>query len=68
MRTSEDQQNLQSKQRLRMEINSQIETYLHNGGRIEVLGDIPEGQALRQIRHWPAATDLALAAGSFSES
>ena len=67
MDTIQDQQTLQSKQRLRNEINRQVEAFLHNGGRIEVVKEPSHFDNNRQIGHWPAATELALSPGSPGE-
>ncbi|CAA0125533.1 Uncharacterised protein [Halioglobus japonicus] len=68
MHTTQDHENLQSKQRLRIEISNQVEAFLHSGGTIEVLKQLPEYDSCRQIGHWPAATELSIApniAGDF---
>jgi hypothetical protein len=57
MHTSQEQDNLQAKARLRIEISNQVEAFLHGGGRIEVLNTLPD-HTNKKIGHWPAATEV----------
>tara|TARA_R110002049_G_scaffold1716_3_gene12994 strand:- start:1419 stop:1622 length:204 start_codon:yes stop_codon:yes gene_type:complete len=57
MHTSQEQDNLQAKARLRIEISNQVEDFLHSGGRIEVLNNLPDHNN-KKVGHWPAATEV----------
>ena len=59
MHTSQEQENLQAKARLRIEISNQVEAFLHRGGRIEVLNNMPN-HSDKKIGHWPAATEVGI--------
>lgn len=58
---TQHQDNLQSKQRLRREISSHIEDFLHRGGRIEVITEHPRFDQLIRLRYRPTAADLSTA-------
>lgn len=59
MHTAQHQEKLQSKQRLRSEISSQIEDFLHRGGRIEVVNALQATGEHSRPGYWPAAADYA---------
>jgi hypothetical protein len=57
MRTTGNLTNSLSKQRLRAELNSHIEEFLHKGGSIEVLTSVVELRTHTPLGTWPAAAD-----------
>jgi hypothetical protein len=59
MRTTDNPGGTHSKQRLRVEINNHIEDFLHRGGKIQVLAELPGAGQFSQGGHWPAAGEVA---------
>ncbi len=57
MRATEHVANTFSKQRLRVELNNDIEDFLHKGGSIEVLSGLTELSAGARLHRWPAAAE-----------
>lgn len=67
MRAIQQQDGVQSKQRLRAEISIQTEAFLHKGGRIEIV-EKPSlaGHSLRMV-HRPASAELSPLASMLDE-
>ena len=67
MRATQNEDTVQSKQRLRTEISSHVEDFLHNGGRIEVVQVSSHIGISAKTSHRPVAVDLALLASLVDE-
>jgi SutA RNAP-binding domain len=60
MRTTQLQDNFRCKERLRSEICRQIEEFLHNGGRIEVVHEVAQTDKHGGIVYRPATAHYDL--------
>ncbi len=58
MYTTQHQDTLPAKQRLRTEINTHIEDFLHKGGRIEVVVELSAHNRTVRLGHKQAAAEL----------
>lgn len=67
MRTIQQLDTVQSKQRQRIEISNHVEDFLHKGGRIEVVAEPSLCNNSARPGHRPAAAELALISNLLDE-